>query len=291
MNISTKKCLICKDGRKNDCLHWHIDTETNDIWVWCQGKCQRGYSIYQYVRQAGLSLKEFLKQDFDFRESKPDEVNQLTWPSSFVSLMDPRAKDGIEYIRSRGVSPTEYMFYDTWRKGIVFPYYFDNIFCGAQIRLIETWVDDNGDERKIDTMPGTRLGLLFYGWNQTPLMPHVKAVIVCEGAFNAIAIQQSLDKIYGGPIRNPWKTVACSGSGVSQHHATALKELKDNGYKVVAAPDSDEAGMKMLQKLIKNEAITHYSVTGDSDIDWNDMYKDLGPDKFNKTFLGGMKRV
>src|SRR5210317_332553 len=108
MNISTKKCLICKDGRKNDCLHWHIDTETNDIWVWCQGKCQRGYSIYQYVRQAGLSLKEFLKQDFDFRESKPDEVNQLTWPSSFVSLMDPRAKDGIEYIRSRGVSPTEY---------------------------------------------------------------------------------------------------------------------------------------------------------------------------------------
>ena len=72
MSVNTKKCLICQ--RKNDTLHWHIDAETGAIWVWCQGKCQRGYSLYEYCRQAGVSLKELLKGDFDFKESTPNEV-------------------------------------------------------------------------------------------------------------------------------------------------------------------------------------------------------------------------
>ena len=75
--ISTKHCLICKDGRKNQCLHWHIDPETSDIWVYCVGKCQRGYSIYQYANMSGLKLNEFLKGDFNFVETRPDIVNKM----------------------------------------------------------------------------------------------------------------------------------------------------------------------------------------------------------------------
>lgn len=289
LSISTKKCLICL--KKNDTLHWHNDKEKENIWVYCVGRCQRGYSLDEYVRRSNISKEKFLKQDFDLIEAKPNEVNKLAWPESFVSLLDPRADEGLKYVQYRGLNLGEEMFYDTWRKGIVFPYNFDNMFCGAQVRLIEPWTDADGDVRKIDTMPGTRLGLLFYRWNQTQFMPHVKAIIVTEGAFNAIAIQQSLDRYYGGPVHNPWKTIATSGSGLSNHQTDVLKRLKDQGYKVIAAPDSDEAGLKMLKKARATEAVSHYVLTMDAKKDWNDLYKELGYEEFNKFVLKGLKRV
>lgn len=289
--INTKKCLICKGGKKNDCLHWHIDPETSDIWVWCQGKCQRGYSIYQYVAHAGLKLNEFLKGDFDFVEARPNEVNEMNWPSTFLPMADPRSQEGVDYVRSRGLDIGDGMYYDTYRKGIVFPYYFSNTFCGAQIRLLEPWIDESGEEHKIDTVPGTRLGLLFYGWNQDKFVTNVKGLIVVEGAFNAIAIQQALDHVYGGVTKNPWKTIATSGSGLSAHKIDVLKDLKDQHIKVVIAPDSDEAGLKMFKKAVKGEAITHFAFTNHQDCDWNDVAKELGKEKFAKWFLEGIKSV
>lgn len=289
-SISTKKCLICNKGMKNDVLHWHSDPDTGDIWVWCN-KCQRGYSLYQYVAFAGLKLNEFLKGDFDFVEARPNEVNEMNWPSTFLSMSDPRSQEGVDYVRSRGLEVGDGMYYDTYRKGIVFPYYFSNTFCGAQIRLIEPWVDDTGEVRKIDTMPGTRLGLLFYGWNQDKFMTDIKGLIVAEGAFNAIAIQQALDHVYGGVMKNPWKTIATSGSGMSAHKLEAMKEIKDQNIKVVLAPDSDEAGLKMFKKSINNEAITHYVFTNQEQYDWNDIAKEFGKEKFAKWFLGRIKSV
>ena len=286
--INTKKCQICK--RKNNTLHWHEDKQNKSIWVYCVGKCQRGYSLDQYVRLSKLSKEQFLKQDFDLIEAKANEVNKLNWPGSFVSLFDPRASEGVEYIRSRGLEPGEEMFYCTERKGIVFPYNFDQVFAGAQIRLINPWTDAEGDVRKIDTMPGTRLGLLFYRWNQTIIMPHVKAIIVTEGAFNAIAIQQSLDRYYGGPVHNPWKAISTSGSGLSNHQTDVLKNLKEQGYRVIVAPDSDEAGIKMLKKVSNNAAASHYVLTMDDEKDWNDLYNELGYLEFNKFILRGLRK-
>ena len=98
--ISTKKCLICKGGRKNDCLYWHIDEDTGSIWVWCSGKCNRAYSIYSYCYNAGISLSEFLKQDFDFQEARPNEVNKIEFPTWFLTLSDPRSKPAIDYIKA-----------------------------------------------------------------------------------------------------------------------------------------------------------------------------------------------
>lgn len=289
--ISTKKCLICKGGRKNDCLHWHKDPETNDLWVWCQGKCQRGYSIFEYTARAGISLNEFLKQDFDIREAPPNEVQQMEWPASFVPLYDHRAKAGLEYLKTRGIAPDDNMYYDTWRKGIVFPYFYDNIFCGAQVRLVEPWVDEDGEERKIDTIPGTRLGLLFYNWNQQRFNFNIKGIIITEGAFNALAIQQALHHVYGGLMNCPWLCVALSGSGASKHHIETLKDLKDKGYKVVVAPDSDDAGVHMLRKFIKNDALTHFALTNDYRIDWNDVGQTMNKTEFVKWFLGSIRDV
>lgn len=291
MTISTKKCLICKDGKKNDCLHWHIDPDNSSIWVWCQGRCQRGYSIYEYCAKAGLSLPEFLKSDFEFREAPPNEVQKMEWPKTFIPLYHKDAEAGREYIKSRGIDPDDNMYYDTWRNGIVFPYYYDSVFCGAQIRLIEPWTDEDGEERKIDTVPGTRLGLLFYNWNQQSFPTNIKGVIVTEGAFNTLAIQQALTSVYGSIFNNPWKCVACSGSGASEHHISTIKELKDAGVKIVVAPDSDKPGLKMLRKFSDAQALTHFALTRDDRIDWNDATRAMGREEFAKWFIGNIKSV
>ena len=288
--INTKKCLICNEGKKNDVLYWHRNPEKGDIWCWCN-KCDRAYSLHSYCYHAGIELREFLKGDFNFQEAKTNEVNKAEFPNWYVTMSDPRAKDGVEYIKSRGLELEGDMYYDMDRHGIVFPYYYENTFVGAQTRFIEPRVWKDGTVQKMDTMPGTRTGLLFYGWNQAPFMTHVKGVIVTEGAFNAIAIQQALNKIYGSISSCPWRVIACSGSGVTGHQKETLKDLKERGYKIVVAPDSDEAGLKMLKKFHKGEACTHYMFTGDSEKDWNDMLKELGHEEFGKFILKSMKNA
>jgi Toprim-like len=289
--ISTKKCLICKDGKKNDCLHWHESDDDGPPWVWCAGKCQRAYSIYEYTAAAGLTLGAFLKQKFDIKEAPPNEVRRIDWPKSFIPLFDQRSKPALEYLKSRGIDANDGMYYDVQRNGIVFPYYFDQAFVGAQIRFIEPWTDYDGAVRKIDTIPGTRLGLLFYGWNQSPFLPNIKGVIVTEGAFNAKCIDQALSNIYGGILKNPWKCIAASGSGASKHQIDTVRSLKESGLKVVIAPDSDDAGMKMFEKFAKENALTHYAFTEDSKLDWNDFSQTMSREEFARWFLGRIKSV
>jgi len=286
--ISTKRCSICNPT--NNTLYWHRDPETGDIWVYCN-KCDRGYSLRSYCHEAGISLPEFLKGDFDFIEARPNEVNELEFPTWFVPMSDPRAAKGVEYVKSRGLTLDGDMYYDTADEGIVFPYYLSNTFCGAQIRFIEPRINKDGDEWKITTMSGTRLGLLFYGWNQEKFMGNVKGLIITEGAFNTMAVQQALNVAYGGISKNPWRAIACSGSGATKHHTETIKEFKDQGMKVILAPDSDEAGLKMLKKFNKAEAVSHYAFTGDSDKDWNDIIKELGHEEFAKYFFTRVVKI
>jgi len=289
MAITTKKCLICNKGQRNDVLHWHIDKSTGAIWCWCC-KCNRGYSLESYCYHAGISLREFLKGEFDFRESVANEVRKMEWPNTFVPMSDPRAAAGAEYVKSRGLTLEGDMYYDTYNNGIVFPYYFQNVFVGAQIRFIEERYTDDGDPWKITTLPGTRLGLVIYGYNQETIMSQIKGFIICEGAFNALALQQSLNKVYGGMVNCPWKVVACSGSGASSHQREVFSELKERGYKIVVAADNDEAGLKMFKKYVDAKAVTHYAFTDESD-DWNDILKQIGHLELAKYFLHRVKSI
>lgn len=286
-----KKCLICKDGKKNDCLYWHVDEKTGIPWVWCSGVCQRGYSLTQYCSIAGIEVDDFIKDGIDVAQEQDNEVNALAWPANFIPLSDPRAQKGIDYIKSRGLTADGDMYYDLDENGIVFPYYFHNQFCGAQVRFIDERVKDDGSKWKITTLPGTRLGLLVYGFNQTKFLPQIKTVVVTEGAFNAMALQQAFNHAYGGVSHCPWKFLALSGSGVSSHQAEVLKELKDGGYQVIAAPDTDEAGFKMLQKLKESECITHYAMSGDTEKDWNDIGKSMENKDFARWFLKQIQKV
>lgn len=280
-------CLICKP--KNRTLYFHKN-EDGTIWMFCN-KCDRGYSLRQYCHIAGIELTDFLEGKFSFEEAQNNEVQSLAWPTSFVPLSDPRAAKGVEYIQSRGLNTNGDMYYDLEEEGIVFPYYFENHFCGAQIRFIEPRIKEDGTPWKITTLPGTRLGLLFYGWNQTRFMGNVKAVVVTEGAFNALSINQALNAAYGGVAHNPWRAISCSGSGATEHHKTAIKELKEQGIKTVIAPDTDDAGKKMFHKFTDADAATHFAFTRYTDKDWNDCIKQMGQQEFAKFFLSVIEKL
>lgn len=287
--LSTQHCKIC--NRQNRTLHWHTDKESGDIWVYCVGKCQRGYSLRSYCYTAGIDLNDFLKGDFDFQEATPNEVSRLDWPAHFVSLSDPRAAKGVEYIKSRGLNLNLDAYYDLERDSIVFPYYFSSVFVGAQTRLLTPWLNKDGDLTKMLTLPGTRLGLVFYNWNQDAFVTNIKGVVICEGAFNAIALQQALDTSYGGVLKNPFKVVATSGCGTTKHQMEKLKELKDAGKKIIVAFDSDEPGLKGVKKLVGAEIATHHALTGDTAIDWNDVLKLHGATETARIFIKSITKV
>lgn len=276
MVLNHKKCLICKDGRKNDCLYAHQDPDTGEIWFWCQGKCKRGYSLYEYCSQAGVSLKELLKSNLQFQEAQPLEVNAIQWPRSFHALSDPISKPGLEYLQSRGLRSPGEMYYDSEREGIVFPYYFNNTFVGAQVRFIKPRKAEDGSDWKITTLPGTRLGYLFWGWAQQPLAINVRYLIVAEGAINAASLQQALNAKYGNLLKNPYRCISTSGASVTKYHAEKLKELIDSGLKVIAAFDNDEAGIKAFEKTAKEGACTHYAFVSEDGKDWNDILRSGG---------------
>jgi hypothetical protein len=289
MGFNTKKCLICK--KPNDTLYWHVNEEKNEIWCYCTGGCQRGYDINTYCTFAGISLKEYLSSDFDLREAKPNEVNKIEWPAHFVNMSSSLAKEGVKYVESRGLTTNADIYFDTKYKGIVFPCYYDKIFCGAQTRLLKPWedvVEGKVKKTKIVTIPGTRTGLLFYNWNQTDFPSNIKTIVVVEGGFNCIAVEQAVLAKYKSFLRSPIKVIASSGSQLTKHKMEVFKGLKDKGYKIILAPDADEAGIRMLQKCNDNDCITHYALPEDTDYDWNDYYSANKGD-FLKWFIG--KRV
>jgi len=285
--FNTKQCLICK--RSNNTIHFHKNSETEEIWLWCNGTCQRGYGLREYCYIAGIDLNAFLKADFDFTEAAPNEVSRLDWPSNFIPLSDPRAEAGVAYIKSRGLSLKGDMYFDLKQKSIVLPYYYGSTFVGAQTRLIEPWVKESGETIKVLTLPGSRTGLLFYNWNQEAFLTEIKGVVVCEGAFNTLALQQSLDIMYGGILKNPWKVMATSGCGTTTHQMDKLKELKEADIKIVCAFDSDSPGLEGLKKMINANVATHYALVEDVSFDWNDKLQELGHKELAKYFLSRIK--
>lgn len=287
MRKDNRWCKICNP--KNRTIYFHEDKESGAIWLFCN-KCDRGYSLANYSRMSGVPMEDILK-DATIEEASPNEVNALSWPSKFIPMSDPRAIKGINYVKSRGLSLDGDFYYDMDNEGIVFPYYFGNTFCGAQVRFIEPRINEDGSEWKITTLPGTRLGLLFYNWNQTNFINNIRGVIVTEGAFNALAIQQSLNKKYGGISSNPWRAIACSGATATKHHQDELKALVDRGIKVIIAPDTDEAGIHMANKFKESGSASHIAFTGDTEKDWNDILKDLGNEDFTSFIMKSIRSI
>lgn len=282
-------CGICNP--KNKTLYFHSDPETSNIWCYCN-KCDRGYSVQDYCARIGVGVREFLEGDFELAEAQPNTVQKMQWPAWYLPLFDPRAQKGLDYIKSRGLDAgVGDMFYDADSEGIVFPYYFGQTFVGAQIRFIAPRVREDGSEQKMDTLPGSRLGLIVWSWNQTALPDHIKGLIVCEGAFNAASLQTAGNMVYGSAMKNPWRCVALSGSGLSEHHSDILKEQVELGRKVILAPDADPAGLKFLKKAVDLRCITHYALPEDTEKDWNLLLQETGKDNLYRYFLKRIQGV
>jgi len=47
----------------------------------------------------------------------------------------------------------------------------------------------------------------------------------------------------------------------------------------------------MLEKLSKAEAITHYALTEDDQLDWNDISQTMNKKEFAKWFIGKVKKI
>jgi DNA primase len=283
--------MICKKHKhKNACLYWHLNPDTKEIWCWCTGKCQRSYSIYEYCYLTGIKINEIVKGDIPITENENKEIEKIEWPNNFKFLSDPNSKKALEYLEKRNLKLIEGLFYDSSREGIVFPYYYDDQFAGAQIRFLNPKISEDGHTQKISTIPGTRVSNLFFNWNQKPFSKNIKHIVITEGAFNAISLQQALNHYYGGRLDNPFKCIALSGSNVSDYHAEKLRKLIKLDYNIISAPDNDEAGLKMLKKMIDKFACTHYSLIEEVGKDWNDLLieKDY---KLAKYFLKNMRSL
>ena len=97
--------------------------------------------------------------------------------------------------------------------------------------------------------------------------------------------------MYGSILKNPFKVVATSGCGTTKYQLDTFKELKDADKKIIIAFDSDEPGLKGLSKFTKNDIGTHYCLTNDSNIDWNDLLVELGPIGLAKYFLDNIMEI
>jgi hypothetical protein len=229
--------------------------------------------------------------NIDFKEAVPGEVQKMEWPAWFLPLWDPRSKPGVDYLASRGLNIHDGVYYDGDSQGIVFPYFYDQVFVGAQIRFIEPRKFPDGSVQKIDTLPGSRLGLLFWQYNQTFIPSGVKNIVITEGAINAMSLQQAFQKTVSKELCSQFLFISTSGCNMSTHHVEAMKELKDRGYKVILAYDSDEAGIISLDKIKSKECVSHFSLSMDDELDWNDILIKKGPNVLVKTFLSNIRSI
>ena len=285
--VNTKHCLVCKQARP--VLYWH-EEESGDIWCWCCS-CGKSYSLWEYCKLSGISPKELGKSEFAFEKGTPGEVQRIGWPAHFYEITHPKATVGADFVKSRGIRLEGDMYYDADYNGIAFPLYFEGYFCGAQIRLIEPWkVKGSTKKIKMITIPGTKSSLLMYNWDQAPFNRPYRGIIITEGAFDCLAIEQSLNDQYG-PFKNPWKVMAMNGSACSDHHLKTIKGLKDAGMTVVLAADYDKAGFKMMAEYKKADAITHIATTEEHKVDWNDKLKELGSKEFARFFIKRIAKI
>lgn len=283
----SKRCLTCR--AKHDTIYYHKD-RWEVPWIYCN-KCGDSMDLVDYCAMHGIDLpteEEIARVTQD--DPGDRELQKMAWPKHFIPLWDKRAEDGVRYLKSRAIEPGDGLYYDTERRGIVFPYHYENTCVGAQVRFIEPKEKD-GRTWKITTVPGTKLGKLFYGWNQGQLPFNVKYLVVTEGAFNSIALQQTFNRHYGGITKNPYRFVAASGSSIGKLRCEVLRDQIAEGTKVILAADPDEAGIKMLEEAIREQCITHYSTVSEDGVDWNDLLIRGGDEELAEEFLKNLKRV
>ena len=284
----SRRCLDCNSNHNT--LYYHYD-RYKTAFKYCN-KCGGSRDLDEYCAEHGIDVptEEQINRIITSDSSNDKELEVMSWPKHFIPLWQDQAKPGIEYLKSRGIEPSDGMYFDVEQNGIVFPYYHGSSCVGAQVRFIEPQIKD-GKPWKITTVKGTKLTKLFYGWNQGDLPHYVKNLVVTEGAFNAIALQQTFNHHFKSATKNPYRFVAASGSSLGKYRKEILSELKAEGIRVILAADSDEAGLAMFQDACEAECITHWSTVSKDGVDWNDVLIEGGEKELLAEFLKNLKKA
>jgi len=256
-----KNCLVCKSAHQTLYWHLHVNDGKKVVRVYCC-KCARLYTAKQYADAANISIDDIFSEltDEDFQD-KSKEITSVSLPSSFISLFDPRAKEGRDYLKKRGIEIFPDLMYDTYRNGIAQIIYRGETIVGSQIRLITP----TQDQPKMMSIKGTQRSLALWGWNGNEfLLNKVKVIFLTEGVFDALSIKLA----FKGDVTV--KSFATLGCNVSKEQLELIKTIRDKGIKVICAFDSDEAGIKGRKFLLKNHAIDGY-IDNENQEDWNSL--------------------
>jgi hypothetical protein len=159
----------------------------------------------------------------DDRQRVVNQLHNITFEDRDLPAdTHPLNDQATDYLRNRSI-PLDYPFlYKTMpRPGIVIPFTHDNQVVGHTTRFL----DDRMPKYIQDIQPGYVFG--------TDLQRDIwQSVIVCEGVFDALAI-----------------------NGLAVLHAeindAQVKLIRSFGRDIVVVPDQDEAGMKLVDRAVE----------------------------------------
>lgn len=172
-------------------------------------------------------------------------------------VVPDRVVRGVHYVNHRQIDINKYKFYVTdneaynLHRRIIVPYYYKNLLVGYTAR---TWEPDV----KPKYWSSHPADFVFNLDNQ---MPDSKFVIVCEGPFDAMAIDG----------------VSVSGSEISDTQVEQIDRLQ---REVIVVPDTDRAGRKLVDRAIEAGWTVSFPI-------WHETCKDINEAviKYGKLFV------
>lgn len=253
MNSKTiyTECPVCGRADKFSIL------KANGHCICYHGNCEfhKGWFPVFLARKLNISVKDargqlFKKEDSAYgdyistviQDSAPKPQDEdlivgipIMWPpTSTVSLDDPTAIDGVNYLMNRGipVDTANYygIVYDAFLRRVVYPVVMDGIVFGWQSRAI-----DKNDPNKMLNNTGFNRDTLIMFYDALKFSNHA---IICEGPVDAIKFRDC-----GGAI-------CTMGKAVSSKQLKMIELCKPD--RIYLALDDDAADeMKQLLKRFK----------------------------------------
>lgn len=191
----------------------------------------------------------------------PEQAKNVVELANFYSIGDftnvpAELLAAIEYVHRRGINLSKYQFYWTpeeaynLHRRIIIPFYYRGNIVGYTSRAIA-----NGIKPKYwSSHPSD------FVFNLDNQLPNNKFVIVCEGPFDAMAIDG----------------VALNGAEISDIQVDQIDRLQ---REVIVVPDTDKAGRKLVDRAIEAGWTVSFPV-------WQETCKDINEAvvKYGKLF-------
>lgn len=194
-----------------------LTKNTRQLLEWC-GLSKEDIEIINFK---SFSLKE---NDLKIIHKVPDiQFKRKLLPPNSIPLNPNVHIDAVNYLLSRGLSPTEYNYYvveNESRPRIIIPYYYKGEIVGHTSRFY--------DDRKPKYISDQQSGYLF---NIDAQREHWKYCILVEGQIDALSID----------------AVAYMSSNISTDQQYLLSTLN---RKIIVVPDHDKSGMNTCDQAL-----------------------------------------